>query len=522
MSASREKKQRQGAGPSEKALQAQQQQAARKRKTITYTIIGVVIAALVAALLVWNSGLFQARATAATVGGTKLSTAELSYYYYSARQSIAMYGSYLGFDTTKSDEEQIYNAEDNITYRDHFLETALSNAQQYTALADEALKNGHTEAEVKEELDAQIDSVKSSAATNGYSYSAYLKAMYGPYMSPGVFEKVVRQTLLANLAYSEKSTKLSESYSEDDLIAYYEKDDNADTLDTFEYSYLYFTPAEVKTKDDDGNDIDEETVNKEKEEALAAAKENAEEALEGLNGSDKPADLAKKYNLADNAYADHTTTVGAGSINSVFQEKLLSLKEGESALVENGESGYYVITYHGRERVETPTKDVRHILITAETTTDESGNVVEPTQEAWDAAKEKIDAIQAEWEAGDKTEDSFAALANEKSDDGDGTTGGLYKKIAETDGYVPEFLAWIFDEGHQVGDTGIVQHSAADGDYNKYWGYHFMYMSKDDNEPVWMRSARSTLTNEAMTDWTEELQAGYETALAGGASYLGK
>lgn len=91
-----------------------------------------------------------------------------------------------------------------------------------------------------------------------------------------------------------------------------------------------------------------------KEEALAAAKENAEEALEGLNGSDKPADLAKKYNLADNAYADHTTTVGAGSINSVFQEKLLSLKEGESALVENGESGYYVITYHGRERVETP------------------------------------------------------------------------------------------------------------------------------------------------------------------------
>ena len=140
MSASREKKQRQGAGPAEKNVQIQQQQAARKRKTITYTIIGVVIAVLVAALLIWNSGFFQARATAATVGDTKLSTAELSYHYYSARQSIAMYGSYLGFDTSLSDEEQIYDAENNTTYRDYFLETALSNAKQYTALADEALK----------------------------------------------------------------------------------------------------------------------------------------------------------------------------------------------------------------------------------------------------------------------------------------------------------------------------------------------------------------------------------------------
>ena len=522
MSASREKKQRQGAGPAEKNVQIQQQQAARKRKTITYTIIGVVIAVLVAALLIWNSGFFQARATAATVGDTKLSTAELSYHYYSARQSIAMYGSYLGFDTSLSDEEQIYDAENNTTYRDYFLETALSNAKQYTALADEALKNGHTEAEIKENLDAQIKSMKTSAATNGYNYSTYLKAMYGPYMTPGVFEKMIRQTLLANLAYADKTTELSEGYTKADLTAYYEKDDNADTLDTFEYSYLYFTPAEVATKDDDGNDIDEETVNKEKEEALAEAKKNAEEALDSLKDGGKLADLAKKYDLADNAYADHTTTVGSGSISTVYQEKLLELDKDESALVENGESGYYVITFHGRERVETPTKDVRHILITAETTTDESGNMVEPTQEAWDAAKEKIESIQAEWEAGDKTEDSFAALANEKSDDGDGTTGGLYKEIAETDDYVPEFLAWIFDEGNQVGDTGIVQHSAAEGDYNKYWGYHFMYLSKDDSDPVWMRSARSTLTSEDRSAWMEELTSGYETALANGANYLGK
>ena len=205
----------------------------------------------------------------------------------------------------------------------------------------------------------------------------------------------------------------------------------------------------------------------------------------------------------------------------MFREDLLALDEDESALVENSESGYYVITFHGRTLVEDPTKDVRHILARAESTTDEDGKLVAPTDEAWAAAKEKIDAIQAEFEAGDMTEDSFAALANEKSDDGDGTTGGLYAKIAPSDGYVTEFLDWIFEDGRQPGDTGVVQHSADEGSTSGYYGYHFMYMV-GDNEPVWMRSARSSLTTEARNAWMEELESGYETSLTDGAESIGK
>ena len=109
MSASREKKQRQSAGPDSKALRAQQEQAARRRTTIIYSAIAAVISVLVIALLVWRSGFFQARASAATVGDETLTAAELSFYYYNARQSTAMYGSYVGFDTTKSDDEQFFN-----------------------------------------------------------------------------------------------------------------------------------------------------------------------------------------------------------------------------------------------------------------------------------------------------------------------------------------------------------------------------------------------------------------------------
>ena len=43
-----------------------------------------------------------------------------------------------------------------------------------------------------------------------------------------------------------------------------------------------------------------------------------------------------------------------------------------------------------------------------------------------------------------------------------------------------------------------------------------------ENEPVWMGSARESLTNQGQQTWIDELSAGYSTALAGGADYLGK
>ena len=522
MSASREKKQRQGAGPSEKALLAQQQQAARKRKTITYTAVGVVIAGLVAALLIWNSGFFQARATAATVGDASLSTAELGYYYNVARNrfnsTMSMFGG-SGLDDSKSDAEQIYNQEENKSYRDYFLESALTTVQQELALSAEAKKNGHTEAEVKEDVDAQIKAFKNQAAAYGYSYSAFLRANYGSYMNGGLFEKVLTRNLLAQIAESEKSKELSGGYSTDDLEAYYKEDDHADTYDTFEYSYLYFTPETVETKDKDGNDIDEEKVKTLKEQALATAKAQADEALKALKDGDKLADVAKKYDLKDANIADHTTNVGASGISSDIREKLLELKEGEFELVENGESGYYVITFHGRERVDEATKTVRHILVTADYTTGEDGKYVAPTDEAWAAAKEKMDAIVAEFEGGDKSEDSFAKLANEKSADSDGTDGGLYEDVAQNE-FVSEFNDWMFDDARKPGDTGVVQHSAAEGATSGYYGYHFIYLV-GDGEVKWARDVRSALTEQDLKAWKEELGKGFQTALAGGADYLG-
>ena len=213
--------------------------------------------------------------------------------------------------------------------------------------------------------------------------------------------------------------------------------------------------------------------------------------------------------------------MGSGSINSDYREKLLALDTDKAALVE-GSSGYYVVVYHGRSLDTTPTRDVRHILVRAETTTDEDGKVVEPTDEAWAAAKEKVESIQAEYENGEHTEDAFAALANKYSDDGDGTTGGLYEKIASTDTYVPEFLDWIFDANNKPGDVGLVQHKAGDSDGNKYWGYHLIFLV-GDNEPVWQRTARQSSASAGQDEWISNLkETDYAASLASGADNLGK
>ena len=118
MSASREKKQRQGGGPDPKTIKAQKEQADRRRKNIIYGVVAGVVAVAVAALLIWNSGFFQRRMTAGTVGGEKMSVADLSYYYYSARTNYLnyLYSMYaqLGITPTLPADTDVYDEESGL------------------------------------------------------------------------------------------------------------------------------------------------------------------------------------------------------------------------------------------------------------------------------------------------------------------------------------------------------------------------------------------------------------------------
>ena len=56
-------------------------------------------------------------------------------------------------------------------------------------------------------------------------------------------------------------------------------------------------------------------------------------------------------------------------------------------------------------------------------------------------------------------------MANSKSDDGDGTTGGLYENIYPGQ-MVKNFEDWCYDASRKAGDTDIVETE---------YGYHIMY-----------------------------------------------
>lgn len=124
--------------------------------------------------------------------------------------------------------------------------------------------------------------------------------------------------------------------------------------------------------------------------------------------------------------------------------------------------------------------DVRHILVKVKGgTTDETGNTTY-SEEEWEACKEEAQAILDAWLAGDKTEDSFAALANEKSEDpGSNTNGGLYTQVYQGQ-MVQNFNDWCFDESRRYGDYGLVETN---------YGYHVMFYV--DSQPQWKYYAES-------------------------------
>lgn len=134
--------------------------------------------------------------------------------------------------------------------------------------------------------------------------------------------------------------------------------------------------------------------------------------------------------------------------------------------------------------------DVRHVLLMPDdenATTDEDGYPVY-SDEAWEACRQEAEALYEQWQSGDMSEDSFAELAKNNSEDGNAATGGLYTDV--TDGYMVEtFNDWCFDEARTSGDHGLVK---------TQFGYHIMYFV--DSRDIWFSTAKSDLIGELASD----------------------
>lgn len=499
MSASREKKIRltKVEELNEKQLAAAKQAAQEKRKTITYTIIGVVCAVLVAALLIWNSGVFQNRAAAVEINGEGYTAAEVAYhynqvanqYFYDAIQGLSSY------DYQKNPADQIYDEATGKTWHDVFVDEAIDSLAQVKALTDKAETDGvKLSAEGKQYIKDSMSSLVTTSANSGFSsVTSYLKAAYGGGMSRGVYKQLLTDTVLASEVVADYTDTLT--HTDEQIETYYAE--HADELDQFSYSYAKFSGTPEAKTDEDGNKIDPTDTDKSDAEAQAYTKAEAFRAklARGGNFAELVAELSEDKTVTSNENVTASGTTILVALDSWMKED--GRKAGDVGLVKL-EADSYVVKFLGRERDDEVAGDVRHILVAAE----QDEGATEPTEAQYDAAKTKAEEMLANWKAGEATEDSFAELAKaESADPGSAANGGLYEGVSSATGFIPEFTEWVIDPAREAGDTGIVKNTLSSTK-----GWHILYYSAK-GESVWKTTVESALMDEEIDAWLEGLTA---------------
>lgn len=498
MSSSTKKKLR-NAQDAEKMTEKQKAEQKEAKKLKIYTAAFVIVLALMVAFAAWtaiskfitHSGIVERNTTALTVNDHKISNAEMNYFFIDAVNNFYnQYGSYasmFGLDVTKPLDEQVTDEEAGTTWADDFLQSAINSAKSVYALVDEAKANGYTLNEDQQAyVDLQMSNMQTYANHSGYSVGNYLKAIYGN----GATEKSLRNYYENTYLAQCYQTDYVDGLTYDDAAIEAESTANYAEYCSYSYNYYFLNVNSFLT----GGTTDEEGNTTYSDEEKAAAVDAAEAAAKELAGTAyENADAFDAAIAAMPINADAETPAASTAQEDVAYSKVLSTirdwvadtarKSGDiTCLASTSTStdddgnetttttGYYVVLFGSANDNEYPLANVRHILVKFQGgTKDGNGNTTYSDEEK-NAAKATAEALLTEWKNGDANEESFAALAGEKSEDpGSSENGGLYEDVYPGQ-MVANFNDWCFADGRKAGDTGIVEST---------YGYHVMFYSGD-------------------------------------------
>lgn len=513
MSASREKQNRQAANrqADPKTAREAQQRREEKRANLLYGVIAAAVVLAVIVSLVWRSNLIPRMSTAATIDGEKYTASEVSYYYQSAYRNFAAnsqysyFLSYLGLNTGASLKNQEISASTasmlgldipgvdlqaagdeeapvstGVTWHDYFLDRALDNMSVIQSVLKTAEAEGFEyPAGVQAQYDDRMAALKADAAASGLSVSQYLSASFGA----GVTEKVYGEQLMRVLRYSAYVDAYQKglAYSDSELEEAYNADRNS--YDRVSYEVVTFSGAAESTTGDDGSTV--EPTEQESAEALNAANEKAGAVISGYKDGESLEDLAGEYEGTYNKNENATYSAGSQLSEWLFTH---GQEDGDTAVVTDGTTVYAVL-FHQRFREETPTIDIRHILVplgSGAVAQGEEGYEDEQAQLKADAHA-KAEELLGQWQSGEATEASFAALAMKESTDGSKYDGGLYTEVYQGQ-MVETFNDWCFEPSRQSGDTGVV---------DTQYGSHVMYFSGVNHLKRWQSQVAEALRSEA-------------------------
>ena len=431
----------------------------KNRKTRNkFILIGILIVLMIVLVIFVNSRLFYNVTTALTVGDTDCSVARMNYEYQKAYMNFNQtYGQYFSslIDTSRSlkdgsgacdadggawDGDVKQRAETNLTQRSAVYAKAV--AEGYTLTEDEAA-----------EIDTAVENYRAYGKSLGY---ATLNKFLSAYFGTGNSEKTVRANMAEELIASRYADDIyaSFTYTDEELDAYY-----AENADSYDYVNVLYTLISAAANDEEGIDADT---------AKAAAEDKAKVILAGAGSSEEDFRAAVlKETETEATETSYTVTSFLSRYEGSVERD--DIAEGK-VFSHSTDSGVYVVYVLGTESNDYPTVNVRHILVKAVDADGDGTYSDAEKQTAYDAVK----AIENEWLAGGGTEEGFAALANEKSEDaGSNTNGGLYENIYKGQ-MVTEFNDFCFGE-RKTGDYAIVY-----GESSAYAGYHLVYFSGEN------------------------------------------
>ncbi len=483
--------------------------AARKAKITKYVSIFAVLAIIIGVV----GGMFACKyleknALNRTVSGTsskyEISNAMVAYYAHSeARYMEQYYYYYYGqtMDLTGA------------TYKQTFMDNAKSTLEQYVALASEAHERGYKlDDEDKKSIDDAIAELENSAKAVNASLDAYLSS----YFCTGVNEKTVRTCMeLQSLAMKYYDDMVGEYEIGDDTIKKYfdEHPESFKQVDYLSYSFEggvgdNATDAQKKEeleknkkkaqefldgikKNEDGSyDIQSfrDAINKiEREAAVKTAEEEAEKDATKKENLDKTKEEINKKDYSEEKESE-------GYLYSKDNEFATWAFEGGRKVgdvkITEGSVGCTLSILLKTEYIDDyALRNIRYILLggekAADDATEEKKNEAATAREE---AKKKAEEVLGKYNSGEKTEDSFAALAKEHSKDtSTSESGGLYESL-DKGITVPEFDAWVFDANRKQGDVEIV--------LSEDYGYFIIYYKGENEKLKWQEDANDLIFSE--------------------------
>lgn len=500
MSASNKKQLRKEQNAAELTEKQQKQQAESRKLKIYTTVFVVVLAVILCIALVTlclraynNSGIAERKTTALTIGEHQLTSADLNYFYIDAinhqlnawQQSYGNYMTMLlpamgGPDLSKPLSASMQDEANGITWADYFVKVAIDDAKAVYAMVDQAAAEGFTLSEEEAAaIDTQLEAIRNSVKNNPdfRSMDAYLKAVYGASASEESLHRYLMDSKLASAFQTSHVDALT--YTDEQIRAY----DAEHALDFNSYTYASYKLDANKYLS--GGTVDEEGNATFSDEEIAAAVDAAKADADKLMEADSLLLLDKTIGQLD-VNKDAETPVSStknenvlySSVNSLFRDWVSDPArvendiqvfpiEATSTDAEGKETtkttGYYVVFFQGmNDNSQYKAADVRHILSAFKSETDSK----EFTDAEKQAALDKANSVLEQWKSGEATEESFAALVKDNSDDAASVpNGGLYEDIYPSTRFVKPFLDWAIAP-HEPGDTGIVETE---------YGYHVMY-----------------------------------------------